>query len=359
MKKDLHTSLIGAFIVGAVALAAIGIAAIGSGQLFRQSDRFVLHFSGSVKGLDVGAPVKLKGVTIGKVVQINLEYSPLNTVFYTQVFIDVPRDAVRLIGTAQRTPSESPFFAPTVSMDTMIEAGLRAKLELQGFVTGKLLVAFDFYPESPVLLMGFNENYQELPTLPSEMEALAKTFDSIDFRAIAESVSNVAAGIDSLINSSDLHAAAASMNDALMRYGQLASALEDRTDQLTADMATTLADIRRLIQNTDRQVAPMTQEVTDTAADIRKRVANLEARLIPMTTSIEATVESAESAFQQAEATLSNLNRLSNGDSAFIYQIEETLVEMRAAARSLSVLTEYLSRHPEALVHGKRAGGKE
>jgi hypothetical protein len=99
------------------------------------------------------------------------------------------------------------------SIHSLIEAGLRAKLEAQSFVTGQLLVAFDFYPDTPVSLMGFKDDMQELPTLPSDMEALAKTFDTIDFPAVAESISNAAKGIDELANSPELREAVASVND--------------------------------------------------------------------------------------------------------------------------------------------------
>jgi len=354
MKNTIHPSLIGAFILGALALATIGLLAVGSGRLFQHSDRFVLHFTGSVKGLDVGAPVQLKGVTIGQVKHINLEYSPLNKVFYTQVFIDVPRDAVRRVGAARDDTSDKPFLATTIGIDTLIESGLRAKMELQSVVTGKLLVAFDFYPESPVVLTAFNEDYRELPTLPSEMEALAKTFDSIDFQAIAESIGNVAAGIDKLVNDTNVHAAAASLHDTLTRYGQLASTLERRIGQLTDDLTRTVADIRRLIQNADGQVAPMAQEIAETAADIRRSAAHLEARLTPLADTIEATGVSAGNAFREAEIVLSNLSRLSDVDSTLIYRLDETLEEMKTAARSLTVLVEFLSRNPEALIHGKR-----
>jgi hypothetical protein len=52
---------------------------------------------------------------------------------------------------------------------------------------------------------------QELPTLPSDMDALTKTFDSVDFPAVAESISNAAKGIDELANSPDLREAVVSV----------------------------------------------------------------------------------------------------------------------------------------------------
>lgn len=355
MKKEVNKTLLGAFILGAAVLAVIAVFAFGGGSLFRQAGRFVMHFSGSVKGLNIGAPVQLKGVPIGKVIGINLEYSPTEKSFFTQVLIEVPTGSVKIIGEAESSALDSRKLATETSIHNLIEAGLRAKLEAQSFVTGQLLVAFDFYPDTPVSLMGFKDDMQELPTLPSDMEALAKTFDTIDFPAVAESISNAAKGIDELANSPDLHEAVASVNDTLKRYGQLASNLDRHVAQLSTEVAATMVDIRQLVKTADGQITPMATGITDTAADIRKTVANLDDRLQPVMQNIEDTTASARDAFQQAELMLGNLTHLSDEDSALIYRVDETMTQLSKAAAALALLADYLGRHPEALLQGKQA----
>ena len=73
MNKKISPTLMGAFVVGALALLVIAIIALGSGRLFRKTYEFVLFFQGSVNGLNVGAPVKYKGVEIGSVTDILLQ----------------------------------------------------------------------------------------------------------------------------------------------------------------------------------------------------------------------------------------------------------------------------------------------
>jgi paraquat-inducible protein B len=353
MKKEVNKTLIGAFTLGAAVLAVIAVLAFGGGSLFRQTDRFVMHFSGSVKGLNIGAPVQLKGVPVGNVIHINLEYSPTEQSFFTQVIIDVPTDSVKIIGKAESSASDSRQRITETSIHSLIEAGLRAKLETQSFVTGQLLVAFDFYPDTPVSLMGFKDDMQELPTLPSDMEALAKTFDTIDFPAVAESINSAAKGIDELANSPDLRKAVASFNDTLKRYGQLAASLDRHVAHLSAEMTAAMVDIRQLVETADGQITPMAAGVTGVAADIGKTIANLDDRLQPVMQNIEDTTASARDAFQQAELMLGNLTHLSDEDSAFIYRIDETMAQLSKAAASLALLADYLGRHPEALLQGK------
>jgi paraquat-inducible protein B len=98
----------------------------------------------------------------------------------------------------------------------------------------------------------------------------------------------------------------------------------------------------------------MTAGITDTAVEVRKAVANLDNRLEPVLENMEATTASAKVAFQQAEVMLGNLSHLSDRDSALIYRIDKTMTELRKAARSLSALADYLNRHPEALLRGKK-----
>jgi paraquat-inducible protein B len=355
MKKDVNKTLIGAFIFGAAALAVIAVFVFGGGSLFQDSDRFVMHFSGSVKGLNVGAPVQLKGVPVGTVTDINLEYSPTDTSFFTQVIIDVPMGSVKIIKEAGSGAADNQQLATEASIENLIEAGLRAKLESQSFVTGQLLVAFDFYPDTPVNLKRFKDDMPELPTLPSDMEALARTFDRIDFTAIAESINNAAKGIDELANSPDLHEAAAALNDTLKGYGLLASNLDRHVAQLSTEVAVTMVDIRRLVKTANGQIAPMATGITDTAAAVRMILANLHDRLQPVIQNLEASTASARDALRQAQTVLGNLAHLSNEDSALLYRLDDTLAQSSKAAAALGLLADYLSRHPEALLRGKGA----
>ncbi len=70
MGKRANPAMIGAFIVGAVALIVIGLLVFGRGRFFADTQKFVLYFDGSVKGLNVGAPVDFQGVRVGSVINV-------------------------------------------------------------------------------------------------------------------------------------------------------------------------------------------------------------------------------------------------------------------------------------------------
>ena len=72
MGKKANPAVIGAFVVGAVVLAVAGLLVFGSGKMFKHTVKFVCFFPGAVDGLNVGAPVRFKGVEVGSVIDVRL-----------------------------------------------------------------------------------------------------------------------------------------------------------------------------------------------------------------------------------------------------------------------------------------------
>ncbi|MCP4746812.1 MAG: MCE family protein [Desulfobacteraceae bacterium] len=346
MKKDTSKTMIGAFISGAFALAIAGVLIFGGGRLFKSTSQYVIYFTGSVKGLSLGAPVQLKGVNIGTVKQINLVFNPKSNSFLNQVIFEVQQGPIKIAGDSNGDSPQQKVFTTDTAIDDMIHSGLRAKLQIHSFVTGQLLVALDFYPDTQVILRGFENDYRELPTLPSDMEALTKTLDKIDFKGIVDSISNVANGVEKLATSSDLHEIVATANDTLKMYRQLAS-------KMSTELTVTLADISRLVKKADEHIAPLATNINATAAGIRKTLTNLDNQIQPLLKNLDQTVSSANAALEHAESMLNNFDYLSDQDSALIYRINGTLAEVKKAASALSVLADYLGRHPEAILKGK------
>jgi paraquat-inducible protein B len=76
MPKRPSSAAIGMFVIGSIVLAVSALAVLGSGSLFKKSHKFIFFFRGSLNGLNVGAPVKVRGVQIGSVAEIRLRLDP-------------------------------------------------------------------------------------------------------------------------------------------------------------------------------------------------------------------------------------------------------------------------------------------
>jgi paraquat-inducible protein B len=73
---------------------------------------------------------------------------------------------------------------------------------------------------------------------------------------------------------------------------------------------------------------------------------------------LDQTLVAARGTLVSARGTLTNTASLTEPNSAQLQQMNSTLQEVSRAARSLRVLADYLERHPEALVRGKKGEAK-
>ena len=190
MSKKANMTAIGVFVVGAIFLLIVGISVFGSGRLFQRSDKYVLFFDGSVKGLSAGAPVVFRGVKIGSVKSVNLLYDSATRDVYIPVVIEVELSRVKGIREKVGYPNYG----------RLIEEGLRARLDIQSFVTGQLLVSLDFYPDTPAKLAGIMPQYPELPTIPMSKDIFAIA-QELPIKEIGNNIREATAGINKLVNS--------------------------------------------------------------------------------------------------------------------------------------------------------------
>jgi paraquat-inducible protein B len=190
MIKKTNKTVIGMFVVGAVALLIASILVFGSGKIFSQSDRYVLFFDGSVKGLSVGAPVIFRGVKIGNVSAVSLTYDLKTQEVLIPVVIDIELSRIKGIPEAPGYPNYEAF----------IKQGLRAKLEVQNFITGQLMIGLDFYPQRPQKLYGLTSDYPELPALPISPD-IFEVMDDIPIKEITVNLEQAVAGINRIVNS--------------------------------------------------------------------------------------------------------------------------------------------------------------
>jgi paraquat-inducible protein B len=161
-----NPTLIGAFIVGAVALVVLGILLLGGARVFTERRTFVAYFEGSVKGLNVGAPVEFQGVRVGAVTDIQLQFLTAENEFRIPVFIQIELGRMTQVGRHVEAKGQL--------LKALIERGLRAQLEMQSLVTGQLIVQLGFYPDTPVRLVG-DGKVPEISTLPTTMQQVTQT----------------------------------------------------------------------------------------------------------------------------------------------------------------------------------------
>ncbi|MBG3875959.1 MCE family protein [Desulfovibrio oxamicus] len=323
MAREANKAMLGAFVMGALALLAAAVLLFGSGRFMKDRPQLVLYFKGSVRGLNIGAPVVFRGVPIGSVTEIRLLHDPNTLEFFIPVFIEFEPERVLNMkdGTAAQRQADGKM------LDLLVEKGLRARLTLQSFVTGQLMIELDFEPGSPLVLRG-DGALREIPTLPSPMEELTRTLQNLPIDNIMAQLNEAVAGLNKMINSPVVADTAANLND-------------------------TLKDVRQLVASVNGQVGPVGQSLAGAAQRYGALADKLDRQLPDALAQTTQTLKSLAAASTRAEAALAAAHSTIRDDSRTMTEVQQALREMGAAARSLRALAEYLERHPEALLRGK------
>ena len=321
MSRRANPALIGSFVLGGVLLAVIGVVAFGSGQLFRDTQSYISFFEGSVAGLNVGAPVRFRGIEVGRVGDVLLDIPGVERQdgdLRIAVIYDLDREWVESRGAAARLDDP-------LDISTLLALGIRAELGTESLVTGIKYVALDLDPANPVMFTPVtNAPYPEIPAVDTGLERIEDAVYGIisDLGAVP---------LDSLVTVA---------TDAFDRFGQLASspALTDAIDGLPRMVETlnaTMGDLREFVVQLDSTVAPMREDVRTAA-------------------------QQATAAFARLDSTLTDVGSVLDGvtgvlepGSPVFVQMERAMMELSSASRALSDLADYLERNPSALVRGR------
>jgi paraquat-inducible protein B len=242
-------------------------------------------------------------------------------------------------------------------MKELIGRGLRAQLEMQSFVTGQLQIALDFYPDKPMIYKGIDNSVMEIPTIPTPLQEITKKLESLPIEEILSGVNLAMDGIAKLFQSPDLKESVANLNVALKDVQSLVRNVDAQVKPLSTGLTETIRDTQKLVKNADSQVASLGANLNEAIGDGRKLIQNADGSVSSVKANLNAAINAAASALVEAEKLIKDLGDSAREDSMILYQITKTLHEVEKAARSLGTLTDYLERHPEALLGGKGDGG--
>ncbi len=320
MARRPSKTLIGAFVVGAVALATLAIIVFGSGRFFQKRVTCVMYFSGSITGLSIGSPVEFRGVKVGEVTKIAAVLDPKTVSITIPVYVEIDPKSLIVLG----NEDASKLFANNRAYNPLLEKGLKAQLDIESFVTGKLYINMDFFPKLPAKLLGLDPRYPEIPTIPSLKEEILLTLQKLPEKIIA-----VADGVAQLVNS---------------------PAAQD-----------SLRDLDALIRSLATHIGPLMSSVTATSDAARrtfrqgeKTLAMKEGPSAEMAASFTDAMKKASASLDQMHSTLGTYQKLAEPSGNLGRDLTRTLGEVDAAARSVRTLTDYLELHPEAVLKGKQ-----
>ncbi|MEO5348593.1 MAG: MlaD family protein [Magnetococcus sp. YQC-3] len=277
-------------------------------QAYQKRIVFVLYFNESVRGLSVGAPVEFRGIKVGKVTEIGMEYDAQDMTFRIPVLVQIEPervDALRMGPTGEDADAVAYDL-----MESLIQRGLRAQLQISSYLTGQRFVELDIHPDAPLRRSDMPGKFPEMPTISGSIgeitgsiTLLLKTLQSLPLNEMATELHGTLRGANRTINSPELAEAIRSLRGVSVQ-------------------------LEKLLLDLNRQPVPLGERVSGTA-------------------------ESAQKALLQTEKTLLGIEGMINPNAPLHYNLLEVTRELSATARAIRSFIEMMETKPESLLFGK------
>ncbi len=259
---------------------------------YSEGKKFVIHFSESVRGLTIGAPVEFRGIQMGEVTDIQLNFDLERKKMDLPVTIVIDNSKINFKGDIKL---KNNIFSRKERTDFLVKEGLRAQLETGNLLTGQLFVLLDFFPDAEPYIVDWNAEYPEIPSVHGAMGAIKNNLGSILKKA-----------------------------DVMMtQFNELSYKLNHNLEPQVSEALT--------------QLNAMMLEIENLSSSLNH---NLEPELAKT--------------LVKAEAALQAMTDVLKDDSVLQQDLQTTLREFSKAARSMKSLTDYLEKHPESLLKGKK-----
>jgi paraquat-inducible protein B len=261
-------------------------------RTFTEKEHYILHFKGSIRGLTVGAPVEFRGIKIGQVLDIKAVFNQETLTPQITVLIETEPQRWEILGKATMDDK--------TQMDKLVAKGLRAQLKTGSLLTGQLFVDWDFHPDASPAQVKYGQKFPELPTIPAPLQILTARVNDLLSKLETVPIEKIGKNLDDTLENVKNITASADLLQAVRALNQ------------------TLQETRKLVQNLNTNVAP----------------------------AITATLD-------QAQQTLDSVAGTLGKDAPLQYEMRQALKELGEAARGIRILTDYLERHPDAIIFGK------
>ena len=157
-------------------------------ETYLEKHRWVTHFDSSIRGLTIGAPVELRGIPIGRVVDFRIEYDEASNDLSIPVTLEVEPGRMNIFE-SDMTEDER-----RARVDEFVSEVLRAQLKTGSLVTGQLLVELDLFPDAPPATIDWSSDPPQFPTAPSTTRQLVENVTAVADRLAGIPLEDIGSG---------------------------------------------------------------------------------------------------------------------------------------------------------------------
>ncbi|MBB2164702.1 MCE family protein [Gluconacetobacter sp. 1b LMG 1731] len=266
---------------------------------YRERVSLVTYLTSSVSGLTTGAQVTMFGIQVGTVTSVKLMLDQKDGTARVRVGMEIQPERILPLSEIHRDTMSA-------TIQALVDNGLRASVDSASLLTGESMIGLNFVKKATPAVVTTEGTALVIPSkaggMSGIMDSLSTVADKIaamPLTQVGDNLNNLLAHSDARINSPEVKQAIVALRDSLRSIQGLAS--DARTG-----------------------MHPLFQRLPQMSA--------------------------------QLDSTLKNANKLMGsygGDTDFHRDLQQMLVQLNEAARSLRFLTDFLNRHPSALITGR------
>jgi paraquat-inducible protein B len=270
----------------------------------------IAYFAGSAAGLAPEAMVSLRGLPVGEVSSVYLSYDKVSDRVVVAVKFDLEPQRISQL----QLPGESDL---TGTLRVLVHRGLRASIGTSSLLTGQQEVALVMQPDAPAAELKMDGKILVLPTtesggladLAKSASAILAKLNNLPFDQIGQNLNETLSGANKLVNNEQL-------------------------PQAIASLESTLTELQGLVRRADTSVDPLLKKLPGLSQEL-------------------------DEAVRRADTLLGSLNTGYGGGSGVNVDLDHLILQLSDAARSVRVLADLLTRHPEALIRGRTDQGPQ
>ena len=335
-----NAARIGLFALGGLVLLIAAVVVVFGGRLFAATEQAVMHFRGSVYGLQVGSPVVFRGVRLGSVRSVGVVYAQGRFAVPVEVELDPAQ-----IGTLGASAASD----AALSLSTLLEQGLTGQLATHSLLTGQLYIDLDLrpglVPAAPVARDA--QGRLEIPTTPTRFQSLQDQLDRVDLTKMTDDLSATLLAARKLVTGPELQQTLAELAQTASALKRLSATLDQRVPRLADAAQGTLGDASR--------AAARLGTAADRFGGAADRVGSAAARAETLLAPDSRVVTSVQLAADELTRAAAALRTAAGDESATVQGVQRAMADLARAARAVRELADSIEQQPQSLIRGKAA----
>ncbi len=387
---------LGIFVTICLVLLIISAFALGLFGNFKATNKFFTIFDESVQGLEKGAAIKYKGVTVGRVYSISIWNDR-----YVKVEMETDPDSV-IGGGGLNKPSSRferiKYFNEHIQKE--VNKGLRCSLELSSIATGLKFIELTHLDVSRETEVKVNVDLEDkarfVPAMKSLLSGAINNFDKtlnniakIDYQGLGDEAKTLLINLNKITSDAQVQLLFKNGAKAIEDFSTITQNLKeqlkglnlpeiqkvilklsedtnknisDLTDNTDKNISKTLAEMNKNFENTlknfDSFINSLNEElkaakIAELSKTSNETMANLREKSEKILNEIENFTKQLTELKKDASKTLQSIEGAANSLSGMRGDIATILKRFKVTLDSINSFVEYLEKDPASLIHGK------